>query len=312
MGGTGIAAESYLSEQDHCSRRVAASDALGWRWVLAREYEDPDETEGFTTSATPDLLVVMNISGSFTIQSARGGGHWARARYHPGSIGVSPPLTRSTLRWRREPSPQRRSLHIFLAADLVRDTADSLGRPSLARALPGDLLLEDPVVLAAARALHRALASRADPLRADAVAVTLASRLLGAVPSQRGAGTVPPMTLTMPPAALARVSSYLQENLAAPVALDDLAAVAQLSKYHFARVFVRTLGVTPYRYLVRLRMTRAAELLQSTRLDVWQIGTRCGYASPAQFSSAFRRHHGVTPTGYRREVQRSRVTPPQG
>ena len=63
-----------------------SSERLGWRSTLVRAYADPDEADGFTTAPTPDLLVVINASGTFTIESGR-----SRARYRPGSAGVTTP-----------------------------------------------------------------------------------------------------------------------------------------------------------------------------------------------------------------------------
>lgn len=92
----------------------------------------------------------------------------------------------------------------------------------------------------------------------------------------------------------------MHANLAERVVLEDLSKVASISKFHFARMFKLATGEPPHRYLTRLRMQRAAELLRDSEDTVQQISATCGYASPGQFASAFRRHHGANPTHYRR------------
>ncbi len=298
-----LADSSFAAEQRLPSKRLASSGDLGWRSTLVRAYEDPNETEGFTTSPTPDLLVVINISGTFTMESQRSGG-WSRARYRPNSIGTTAPGCSTTLRWRSESSEQLKSLHIFLSADLLRDTADGLGRPGLIALLPDALLLDDPVVAAIGRAMLGAVEQRADPLYADSLAQALAlhmvyGRLLESAPPRPSRA---PGALTE--AALARVVDYMHIHLGGRVALEDLAEVASISKFHFVRLFKLATGDPPHRYLTRLRMQHAAELLRDSEDTVQQISAACGYASPGQFASTFRRHCGTNPAQYRREARR--------
>lgn len=282
---------------------TASSAGLGWRSLLVCAYDDPDETEGFTTAPTPDLLVVLNLSGNFTIEARRPGG-WTRAAYRPGAIGVTAPGRSATLRWHAEASEPRRSLHVFLSAELLLGTAEGLGRPQLLRGLPDALHLEDPVVAATGRALQEAVAQRSDALHAEALAQALALHLIygrllgGRRPSPpRGHGA-------LTGSALGRVLDHMHDHLATDLALDDLAALVPVSKFHFLRLFRQATGATPHRHLAGLRMERGAELLRSTQDSVQQVSSACGYASPGQFATAFRRHHGVTPTQYRRDTQR--------
>ena len=74
-----------------------------------------------------------------------------------------------------------------------------------------------------------------------------------------------------------RITAYMHEHLHEEVSLDDLAAHTNISKYHLLRSFAKSTGFTPYRYLVRLRMRRAAELLRDTGQPVHQIAAACGY-----------------------------------
>ena len=75
--------------------------------------------------------------------------------------------------------------------------------------------------------------------------------------------------------------------------------MANVSKFHFIRIFARTTGLTPYRYLRRMRLQTGADLLRTTSYSVAQIATRCGYLSPGQFATAFRTEYGVRPSDLR-------------
>jgi transcriptional regulator GlxA family with amidase domain len=84
-----------------------------------------------------------------------------------------------------------------------------------------------------------------------------------------------------------------------PLALDEIAAVAGVSKYHFGRCFASTYGQTPIRYLTRRRIERAQDLLRSANLTVTEVCTAVGFSSLGSFSLRFREIVGETPTEYR-------------
>ena len=302
-GRLSLSAESFAAERRLPSRRIGGSDGLGWESVLARAYDDADTTEAFTTAPTRDLLVVINLSGTFTIESRRPGG-WARAQYRPGSIGVTAPSGSATLRWHREESEQRRSLHLFLSAGLLRETAEALDKPGLVAGLPDALLVEDPVIRVTGVALWDAALQRADPLFADSLAQSLALHVLHGRLVRRTPRPQPVGSRALTASALGHVVDYMHAHIDESVSLDELARVASISKYHFVRLFSMATGLTPHRYLVGLRMRHAAELIRASADTVQEISTACGYASPGQFARAFKRHHGRTPTQFRREVTR--------
>lgn len=306
-----IFARSLLAERALPSRRELCSGKLGWQTILARIYRDPVEAAQFATAQSPDLLVVLVTSGAYTIES-RKGRFWQRANYHPGSIGVTAPGNISMLRWRADPGQQLESLHIHLSADLIDESCEALGgKGPWPRRLPDALLLEDPLLTAAGRAVCRALRLGAPPLYADSIAQLLATHLLyglyGSGVSMRE--DVHPSALG--DTAMRRITAYMHEHLHEEVSLDDLAAHTNISKYHLLRSFAKTTGFTPYRYLVRLRMRRAADLLRDTGQPVLQISAACGYRSPGQFTAAFRRRFGASPTEFRRQFQGDRAADPE-
>jgi AraC-like DNA-binding protein len=98
---------------------------------------------------------------------------------------------------------------------------------------------------------------------------------------------------------LRRARDLVDRRYAEPVDLDQLAAVAGVSKFHFVRAFRATYGETPIRYLTRRRIERAQDLLRSANLTVTEICMMVGYASLGSFSARFTRLVGESPAAYR-------------
>ncbi len=97
----------------------------------------------------------------------------------------------------------------------------------------------------------------------------------------------------------ARVSDYLEEHLAETVLLSQLAEVARLSPFHFSRAFKQSFGLPPLRYVTGRRIERAKTLLAGEH-SITQVGLAVGFGETSSFTTAFRRHTGVTPTAFRR------------
>ncbi|MGC0054736.1 helix-turn-helix domain-containing protein [Brucella pituitosa] len=100
-----------------------------------------------------------------------------------------------------------------------------------------------------------------------------------------------------------RSLELMRERLAEDISLDELAAQARLSPFHFARMFKQSLGVPPRVYLTRLRMERACELLELTDLPITEIALEVGYSSNQVLARIFTKHQRMTPTDYRRAVR---------
>ncbi|MGS2616182.1 helix-turn-helix domain-containing protein [Micromonospora sp. LZ34] len=292
-------ARSRAAEHALPSQRLLCSSELGWRGLLARSYRDPAQAEEFRTAQSPDLLFVLVTSGTYLIESRRGG-RWRRAAYHPGSVGVTAPGNASVLRWRSTSGQPMESLHVHLDAGLLAETGRGLGGSQVRSgypAFPDALSLDDPLVSAAGTMVLKALRQQAPPLYADSLAQMLATHLLYRGALESPADAVRPARLGA--VRLRRVTEYMHEHLRHEISLDDLAAQANVSKYHFLRMFARETGFTPHRYLTRLRMRHAAGLLRDTDQTVLQIALACGYRSPGQFAAAFRRAYGRSPSRFR-------------
>jgi AraC family transcriptional regulator len=92
------------------------------------------------------------------------------------------------------------------------------------------------------------------------------------------------------------VVEYIEEHLDAGPTLEQLAAVARLSPYHFARQFKKATGLPPHLYVILRRVERAKQLLQAgTSLSLTEVAARAGFSDQSQFCHHFKRLVGVTP-----------------
>lgn len=96
---------------------------------------------------------------------------------------------------------------------------------------------------------------------------------------------------------------YIHASLHRPLNMNEAAAVACISYYHFLRTFRQAFGETPYKYLTRCRIERARGLLETTNSTITQICEAVGFESLGSFSWLFRRMVGSSPEHYRESVR---------
>ena len=98
---------------------------------------------------------------------------------------------------------------------------------------------------------------------------------------------------------LRRVKEFIEANLDEDVGLAEIAAVADLSQYHFARAFRKSTGQTPQHYLMRQRIESAKRLLTEPDLPLVEISLRTGFKNQSHFTTLFRKFTNFTPKAWR-------------
>lgn len=93
---------------------------------------------------------------------------------------------------------------------------------------------------------------------------------------------------------------YIQTHLESNVSLGELAALVNLSRYHFARAFKKTFGLPPHRFITQCRVAFAKKVLAKERISVEEIAAQTGFSTPRHFSTVFRQTTGLTPMQFRR------------
>ena len=105
-------------------------------------------------------------------------------------------------------------------------------------------------------------------------------------------------------ATIVQFDALVRADLARPWTLDELSRKVSYSRFHLTRIFAAQTGLTPMRYLSKLRFEEAAHLLATTSMNVAHVSSSVGFYSVGSFSSAFTRHFGMTASEYREIAQR--------
>lgn len=110
-------------------------------------------------------------------------------------------------------------------------------------------------------------------------------------------------------ARLANLLEWLPGNIASDLSLETLAERAGMTPRTFSRVFSRDLGMSPARYVERVRVEAARALLQDEALAIGQVAALCGFRHPETLRRAFQRHLSVSPQEYAERFARKSLLP---
>jgi AraC family transcriptional regulator len=141
-----------------------------------------------------------------------------------------------------------------------------------------------------------------DRLYVESLVMELAVLLL------RGHSTASPAEKVLPPSGLTRnqarrVLEYIESNLSRELTLKELAAITNLSRHHFARMFKQAIGVAPHRYVLERRLERAKHMLRTAHSSLAEISLSTGFDSQSHFTSTFHRMVGATPGEFQKCVR---------
>jgi AraC family transcriptional regulator len=98
---------------------------------------------------------------------------------------------------------------------------------------------------------------------------------------------------------LSYVTDYIHSSGRLAIDLDELAAIASLSKYHFLRLFKQSFGLSPHQYIQQVRIDRAKQLLKQSNMEVQDIADELGFENSQSFSRLFHQRTGIYPLAFR-------------
>lgn len=104
------------------------------------------------------------------------------------------------------------------------------------------------------------------------------------------------------PLALARVRAYVDAHLSDTITLENLAAAACISRFHFARSFRATTGSSPMEYVRNARIAAAKVILMQSRQPISVTAVNLGFFDQSHFTRTFRRLTGLAPGHFARQV----------
>lgn len=98
--------------------------------------------------------------------------------------------------------------------------------------------------------------------------------------------------------------SFIQNNYCNPIKVTDVADYVCVNRSYLYTLFQKSMGMSPQQFLTTFRITKATELLQITSLPIESIALSCGYHDPLVFTKAFRQIKQMSPTSFRKEMQK--------
>jgi AraC family transcriptional regulator len=254
----------------------------------------------FPGEATNKYLNLHNIyiplAGSYEGKMVVAGGHIVHNTRTVGEASIVPAGQQYSASWKGE----LEDLGIHLDPDFVARQATELvqtDRIDLIRQCD----IGDPLVHQIGRSLAAEIdaGAPAGSIYAQSLVNTLVAHMIRHYSSagerfQHHLGGLPKHKLR-------RVTEFMEENLEQDLTLAEIAGIAELSPFHFARAFKQATGSTPIQFLTRRRIDLAKRLLLESELPIVEIGLRAGFKNQSHFTTLFRKITATTPKAYRNE-----------
>jgi AraC family transcriptional regulator len=247
--------------------------------------------------AVPDLILYQDLLGGSGVSGNLGGGHFDVMSKKGGFFLAAPNFANEVM---VETSHQLRSLSFPMAQwqSLLAEAAEGQFSVESLQLYGGPF--HSPAIRSAFRNLWALCEDEGAPSRllARAAGCEILAELC-----RLGGASLAPVRGGLAPWAERRSLELMRARFSEDISLDDLAAEARLSPFHFARMFKQSVGVPPRVYLTRLRVEKACELLETTDLSVTEIALEVGYSSNQVLARVFLKHQNMSPSDYRRAVR---------
>ncbi|MDP9773664.1 UNVERIFIED_ORG: AraC family transcriptional regulator [Rhizobium sp. SORGH_AS 755] len=286
-------------EQYIAGRTLVSGDSPAWSDMFVQVYSRLNKQEPFLVPAVAEPLIVWVMSGEAVVEERDLDGDWVANTVTVGDFFLTRSPTPYEMRWRAIGDAPFQVMHLYLSVPLFERVAyDVLGcaAPPALRDISGgkDTQLSHLLAL-----VHQELTAEGmgSQLFIQGLAQSLAVHLIRNYASGEAAED---RQNALPGFKLRRAVAYLEEHLAEPFNLAQLAETVGMSEFHFSRLFKKATGLSPSRYFIRQRVARAQLLLQETDTSIIEIGMSVGYSSPSHFAQVFRRESGLPPSHYRR------------
>ncbi|MFD4197515.1 AraC family transcriptional regulator [Amycolatopsis thermoflava] len=259
-----------------------SSAGLGWDRLYVSTQAEAPYRASFDAAGTH--LVILHLDGPVTVRRGR---HQV-AHIPAGGLFLHPAGRDLTV----ELGGKLRTVHAYLPDSVLHEAA---GGPV---GLGEEVVVADPLAEQVMLGLDGVLRQWTPTARTyvDHLAGLLAAHL-----AHRYGTAVEPESAALSRTQLAAVRELMEQRLAEPLPLADLAAVAALSVSQFTRRFKAATGETPHRYLMRLRVEHACRLLRGSTLPIPEVAVRCGFSHQEHLTRVMRGRLGTTPAAYRRD-----------
>jgi AraC family transcriptional regulator len=198
--------------------------------------------------------------------------------------------------------PMPRTLHLFLPIEQFDVLADQYNlTKSLVRSVQYIGGLNDELITQLGTSVLNELSEHTSTSRmfAEMSSLMLATRLIQRYVDRDLIDRIARSGQGLDHVRMRRVLEYIDEHLGETFTVVDLAAVVNLSVFHFSRMFANTMGIPPRRYVSQRRLGAAKMMLNAGKYPLSEIAFRSGFSSQASFTRAFLRATNMTPGAFR-------------
>ena len=295
----------YALEQHIHGRKIVQGTGDAWKDVEVQIFHRAQREDEVLVPAVAEPLLVWVMSGEATVEERDLDGDWRGGVVKAGSFYLTQTDAPYLMRWQTAREQPFEVMHLYLGRDLVNRAALSIGfnasRVRMRDVSGGQDALIDGILTGLADELRAS--HEASPPFVKGLLESLTIHLLRHYADMAAAiGRKPPQ---LPAWKLRKTLEHMDDHIAEPFDLNQLADLCGMSRFHVSRAFHNTMGHSPSRWFILRRMKRAKEMLRDTERQIIEIAMGVGYESPSHFAKIFRAETGLSPKQYRAQVVRA-------
>jgi AraC family transcriptional regulator len=254
----------------------------------------------------PHLVVMVYHHDSPEKAEVRVAGEPVIVQFEKGCVSIVPPGVPVSAHRLEEHDGTRdakifEATAIFIDPFIFAEIAQANNGIANLEILP-QIVIRDSLIWEIGLALEKALASvpPVPAIYAESLAATLATHILIKYTKPSSSRV---RSATLNNAQLRRSIEFIHDNLHRNLTLEEIAAIANMSKYHFAKSFRQAMGMAPHKYMVDLRVAKARKLLTLEKsMTLAEVANVVGYSDKSHFIAQFFKVVGTTPHQYRKQL----------
>jgi AraC family transcriptional regulator len=274
---------------------IRSSENLGWQGIYVQQHQQPAwETSQYAHMR--HMLLVHHIQPATQAERQFNGRRQTEQLGGKTNIVIVPAMVDHYANW----SQSSTFSLLFLEPDSLKQIADETITTNSVELIPHHAM-QDPLIDQIGRSLTAELANHqlhgrlfVDSLK-TALLIHLLRNYANLQPIREYSGGLSRRKLQ-------QTIEFINESLAEGLTIAAIAEQVGISQYYFARLFKQSMGLSPYQYVMRQRVERAALLLRTTSLSIAVIATQTGFSNQNQLTIQFRKFMGATPSHYRTQL----------